>query len=399
MQQQQEAALLLHNEENTHSEDETNGKQKEEREAAACGEQLYNFLCVPWRVERLVATCFLVYLDAFLYGFCVLPLRCAANFVLRTPKDARQDLKRLLLVVLPAAALTATLDVGRLYHAIRGQSIVKLYAIFNVFEVADRLCVSFGYDCCMHVLGGSSSRSDRHPAARKRLSAIVSFVVCTFYVLVHACVLLLQFTAMNVAVNSYSEGLKTLIVSNQFVEIKSTVFRRLDAEALFGLATGDALKRFTLCVYCAMMAARNVSECSLRWLTVQSVWHALIAPIATIFVAEFAVDWLKHAFVARLNGVPAESYDAHRLQMPRALCRDAFRQSLPLFRTPLFPLAAVATFWAVDVARLWIGRVGIKRVAATFLFLWMLLFAMRIVSMRLLQKVFLAKQQRRAKCD
>lgn len=38
------------------------------------------------------------------------------------------------------------IDASRVYHSIRGQSIIKLYVIFNVFEVFDKLCCSFGLD-------------------------------------------------------------------------------------------------------------------------------------------------------------------------------------------------------------------------------------------------------------
>lgn len=38
------------------------------------------------------------------------------------------------------------LDVSNLYHSIRSQSTLKLYVIFNVLEVLDKLFSSFGLD-------------------------------------------------------------------------------------------------------------------------------------------------------------------------------------------------------------------------------------------------------------
>lgn len=62
-------------------------------------------------------------------------------------------LKGLMLVV--ACAGVQLVDSSRLYHSIRGQSTLKLYVIYNVLEVADKLCASFGLDVMDSFSGGS----------------------------------------------------------------------------------------------------------------------------------------------------------------------------------------------------------------------------------------------------
>lgn len=42
-----------------------------------------------------------------------------------------------------------------------------------------------------------------------------------------------QTIALNVAVNSYDHALLTLLVSNQFVEIKGSVFKKFEKDNLF----------------------------------------------------------------------------------------------------------------------------------------------------------------------
>lgn len=37
-------------------------------------------------------------------------------------------------------------DSSRLYHLFRGQTVLKLYVIYNLLEVFDKLCCSFGED-------------------------------------------------------------------------------------------------------------------------------------------------------------------------------------------------------------------------------------------------------------
>jgi len=42
-----------------------------------------------------------------------------------------------------------------------------------------------------------------------------------------------QLIALNVAINSYDHALLTLLVSNQFVEIKGSVFKKFEKDSLF----------------------------------------------------------------------------------------------------------------------------------------------------------------------
>ncbi len=55
----------------------------------------------------------------------------------------------------------------------------------------------------------------------------------------------MQVMALNVAVNSYSNALLTLLISNQFVEIKSTVFKKFERANLFQLTGADVVERFS----------------------------------------------------------------------------------------------------------------------------------------------------------
>lgn len=97
---------------------------------------MYNFTILPLRI--------LLSLLALLHqGICRLVLRRP----LRNPwlPCFPSDLLRGLLLAIVCLALQQ-IDASRVYHSIRGQSIIKLYVIFNVFEVFDKLCCSFGLD-------------------------------------------------------------------------------------------------------------------------------------------------------------------------------------------------------------------------------------------------------------
>jgi len=55
-------------------------------------------------------------------------------------------------------------------------------------------------------------------------------------VVIHTSMLFFQVVTLNVAVNSYSNALLSLLMSNQFVEIKGTVFKKFEKENLFQMA-------------------------------------------------------------------------------------------------------------------------------------------------------------------
>lgn len=56
---------------------------------------------------------------------------------------------------------------------------------------------------------------------------------CLRPIVAHALVMMYQLIALNVAINSYDHALLTLLVSNQFVEIKGSVFKKFEKDNLF----------------------------------------------------------------------------------------------------------------------------------------------------------------------
>jgi hypothetical protein len=86
------------------------------------------------------------------------------------------------------------------------------------------------------------------------------FILALFYNILHATALFYQVITLNVAVNSYSNALLTLLMSNQFVEIKSTVFKKFEKESLFQLTCADVVERFQLWLMLIIIASRNMVE-------------------------------------------------------------------------------------------------------------------------------------------
>jgi hypothetical protein len=127
-------------------------------------------------------------------------------------------------------------------------------------QIADKLCSAFGQDILdtlfaaetlgarasnnpIRLMGQRESREERAQHRRERARPFFFFLLALAYVReytgcpqlihhmlnpghldVHALVYFYQLVSLNVAVNSYDNALLTLLVSNQFVEIKGCAF-------------------------------------------------------------------------------------------------------------------------------------------------------------------------------
>jgi hypothetical protein len=120
------------------------------------------------------------------------------------------------------------------------------------------------------------SRSSSSASAR-RIGRMTHFIVALLYVFAHSMVLFYLVVTLNVAVNSYNASLLTLLISNQFVEIKGSVFKRFERENLFqlscsgeynalydyisnGVIFSDIVERFQLSVFLFIIMTRNFFE-------------------------------------------------------------------------------------------------------------------------------------------
>ncbi|KAG0216879.1 hypothetical protein BGX33_011909 [Mortierella sp. NVP41] len=305
-------------------------------------ERVANFLSVPIAFEKMLVFGYFVCLDSFLYTFTILPARfilaLAALFRYvfsrtwfskskertRLKSSQKCDLIKVTLVVV-ACTILQSVDASRTYHFIRGQNAMKLYAIFNCLEIFDRLCCSFGQDILDSLFSKSTLGS--HPpksslTASRHARPITFVLLAILYILAHTMVLFFQMVTLNVAVNSYSNALLTLLISNQFVEIKGSVFKKFEKENLFQLSCSDIVERFQLSVFVTIITIRNLVELSAAPPSPFSVYPQsfvplfssmtavarLLTPCFLVLGCETLVDWLKHAFITKFNQIRPTVY-------------------------------------------------------------------------------------------
>ena len=274
------------------------------------------------------------------------------------PDDKADMLKSLLIIC--TTLILLNFNASKMYHWVRGQAAIKLYVIYNILEVCDRLFSAIGQDVleCLFSREALERKPDGHS---KILRPFWLFILALTYTVIHSTALFYQVITLNVAVNSYSNALITLLLSNQFVEIKSTVFKKFEKENLFQMTCADIVERFQLWHMLIIIAARNIAETGgfgpgfsvlgsasmtasasratntsipitaavpprtassilpSSFTLVPEIVHSItsyvpavghvIGPFLIVLGSEMLVDWLKHAYINKFNNTRPAIYD------------------------------------------------------------------------------------------
>ncbi|KAJ4420632.1 hypothetical protein N0V82_004197 [Gnomoniopsis sp. IMI 355080] len=266
----------------------------------------------------------------------------------------KADLLQFAVIIMSCVILTQ-LDSSRVYHFIRAQSAVKLYVIYNLIEVGDRLLSALGQDI-FECLFSSETLSRNSLGRSKVLLPFGMFCLALVYNCAHAMTLFYQVITLNVAVNSYSNALLTLLMSNQFVEIKGSVFKKFEKENLFQLTCADIVERFQIWIVLLIIGMRNMVE--VGGLSMPSVgiefgnegsptadtplpvlpssfnilpswlWSGeLLSPFLVVIASEMIVDTIKHAYINKFNNIKPNFYS----RVLDILCKDYYTNA---FVTP-----------------------------------------------------------------
>ncbi|GLJ12272.1 hypothetical protein SUGI_0187890 [Cryptomeria japonica] len=138
-------------------------------------QKVYNTMFhVPWRCELLIDVGFFVCLDSFLSLLTIMPARILGFFwrclsVRQFQIPLADDLSDFgcFVVLIWGVTLLQVTDISLIYHFIRGQGTIKLYVVYNVLEIFDKLCQSFGGDVLQVLFNsaaGVASSSKEHMA-------------------------------------------------------------------------------------------------------------------------------------------------------------------------------------------------------------------------------------------
>ena len=298
-------------------------QHRREKQRIAQRMRVYNTLSVPVSLERLVMFGTALCMDAFLFLFTLLPLRVASaspRALLRLVPLVRSrvrplfgsesvDLIRALILWIVCWSLFAYIDISKTYHLIRAQATIKLYVIYNLLEISDKMCCYVGPDVLdalywtasgdaagfSGAAGGTSSGEGvlhgsgaacRGSRARRNTASGAGgwsdlawdFSLAIFYVFIHAVVMIYQVVTLQVAMHSSNNALLTLLVSNNFVELKGSIFKKFASDNLFQITSADMSERFQLVLVLFIMFCQQLDRTTTQTLSTDNahgVWASL----------------------------------------------------------------------------------------------------------------------------
>ncbi|XP_010926087.1 protein POLLEN DEFECTIVE IN GUIDANCE 1 isoform X2 [Elaeis guineensis] len=266
---------------------------------------------VPWRCERLIVAGFFVCLDSFLSLLTIMPARILMTIwrVLHTRQFQKPNAAELsdfgCFIVLAIGIIPLQMtDISLIYHIIRGQGIIKLYVVYNVLEIFDKLCQSFGEDVLQVLFNSAEGLSNCSPDNMifQLMRFILDEAIAIIAFVVHSFILLAQAITLSTCIIGHNNALLALLVSNNFSEVKSNVFKRVSKENLHSLVYYDIIERFHITTYVLFVLSQNILEAEGPW------FESFAIDVLQVYLCETFIDTIKHSFLAKFNEIKPSAY-------------------------------------------------------------------------------------------
>ncbi|KAK4852981.1 hypothetical protein QYF36_001861 [Acer negundo] len=266
---------------------------------------------LPWRCELLIDVGFFVCFDSFLSLLTIMPTRILISLwrLLSVRQFNRPSAAALcdfacFVVLACGVTLLQQTDISLIYHMIRGQGTIKLYVVYNILEIFDKMCQSFGGDVLQTLfnsaegLANCSEENMRFWIWRYISDQALTTAASIF----HSFVLLAQAITLSTCIVAHNNALLALLVSNNFAEIKSNVFKRFSKANIHSLVYSDSVERFHISAFLLFVLAQNILEAEGPWFQ-SFLYNALL-----VFMCEILIDIIKHSFLAKFNNIKPIEY-------------------------------------------------------------------------------------------
>ncbi|XP_027332730.1 protein POLLEN DEFECTIVE IN GUIDANCE 1-like isoform X2 [Abrus precatorius] len=266
---------------------------------------------LPWRCELLIDVGFFVCFDSFLSLLTIMPTRIMMTIwrLLKTRQFKRlstveySDFGCFLIMCCGVVLLQRT-DISLIYHMIRGQGTIKLYVVYNVLEIFDKLCQSFNGDVLQTLFLSAEGLASCPPESMRfwiwRFVSDQALAVAAS--IAHSFILLAQAITLSTCIVAHNNALLALLVSNNFAEIKSNVFKRYSRDNVHSLVYFDSVERFHISAFILFVLAQNILEAEGPW------FESFLNNILLVYVCEMIIDIIKHSFIAKFNDIKPITY-------------------------------------------------------------------------------------------
>ncbi|KOM31097.1 hypothetical protein LR48_Vigan01g065200 [Vigna angularis] len=268
---------------------------------------------LPWRCELLIDVGFFVCFNSFLSLLTVMPTRMLMVVwrLLKTRKFKRPSTVEFsdfscFLILACGVTVLQQIDISLIYHMIRGQATIKLYVIYNVLEIFDKLCQNFIGDVLQMLFHSAEELARCPPETQSMRFWIWRFisdqVLAVVTSIVHSVILLVQAITLSACIVSHYNALPALLVSNNFAEIKSYVFKGYSKDNVHSMVYSDSIERFHISAFILFVLAQNILEAEGPW------FISFINNILLVYLFEMAIDVIKHSFISKFNNISPIAY-------------------------------------------------------------------------------------------
>ncbi|XP_073143832.1 protein POLLEN DEFECTIVE IN GUIDANCE 1 [Henckelia pumila] len=261
---------------------------------------------LPWRCELLINIGFFVCFDSFLSLLTIMPTRIVMTIwrLLKTRKFGRASSAELsdigsFVVLVTGVTVLQQADISLIYHMIRGQGIIKLYVVYNVLEIFDKLCQSFVGDVMQALFNSADGLAN---CSQENMQFwlwrfILDEALAIVSSILHSFILLAQAVTLSTCIVAHNNALFAMLVSNNFAEIKSNVFKRYSKDNLHSMVYFDSIERFHISAFLLFVLAQNILEAEGPW------FESFISNALVVYFCEVMIDVIKHSFIAKFNDI------------------------------------------------------------------------------------------------
>ncbi|GAB4828702.1 hypothetical protein Ancab_018367 [Ancistrocladus abbreviatus] len=266
---------------------------------------------LPWRCELLINVGFFVCLNSFLSLLTIMPVRALMMLwrlittrQFKKPSSAELSDFGCLIVLACGVVLLEQTDISLIYHMIRGQGTIKLYVVYNVLEIFDKLWQSFGGDVFETLFNSADGLVNcSHESLRYWVRRyIIDLMLAAASSIIHSFILLAQAITLSTCIVAHNNALLALLVSNNFAEIKSNVFKRFNKDNVHSIVYSDSVERFHISAFLLFVLAQNILEAEGPW------FGNFLSNALLVYICEMAIDIIKHSFLAKFNNIKPIAY-------------------------------------------------------------------------------------------
>ncbi|KAH7570839.1 hypothetical protein JRO89_XS05G0204400 [Xanthoceras sorbifolium] len=249
---------------------------------------------LPWRCELLIDVGFFVCFDSFLSLLTIMPTRILISLwrllsVRQFNRPSAAELCDFACFVVLVCGVTLLQQTG----------VVKTVTLSIFDMIFDKLCQSFGGDVLQTLFNSAEGLAN---CSEENMSFWIWRFISDQALATAASNILSQAITLSTCIVAHNNALLALLVSNNFAEIKSNVFKRFSTANIHGLVYADSVERFHISAFLLFVLAQNILEAEGPWFQ-SFLFNALL-----VFMCEMLIDIIKHSFLAKFNDIKPIAY-------------------------------------------------------------------------------------------